>query len=85
MQDGEGLLHLRCQGPKGWAAALSEQGTRGEMVCHFLRGLVAVWFSLLCPFNGGFGFHGRKHSTAADTSTGLILQPWLCLPTTQRT
>ena len=33
---------------------LSEPRTRDEMVLHFPRGLVPVWFSLLWPFSGGF-------------------------------
>jgi hypothetical protein len=30
-----------------------------------------VWFSLLCPFNGGLVFTAENNSTAADASTGL--------------
>ena len=51
------------------AAATTERargGTRGEMV-SLLRGLVAVWFSLLCPFNGGLVFSRQKTTALLPT------------------
>jgi hypothetical protein len=48
-------------------------GTRDGMVFRFPRGLVAVSFSMLSPFQWWLGFRGPQNSTAVDTSTGLIL------------